>query len=254
LTHDQKVALVTGASRGIGAATARLFAQSGIAVVLAARDEQALEALSKEITAAGGKAKAAVCDVTQYQDVLAAVESAQQHFGGLDILLNNAGIIDPIARLAESDPDAWGRVIDVNTKGVYHGLRATLPIMQAQGSGVIINISSGAATNPLEGWSHYCSSKAAVLALTRCADKEYADSGVRVVGLSPGTVATDMQISIKSSGINPVSEMAATDHIPAEWVAKAALWLCTDEAAAFNGTDFTLKTNEGRELVGLPPI
>src|SRR3546814_7074582 len=93
-------------------------------------------------------------------------------------------------RSGESDPDGWDAVVDINLKGVYHGLRAAIPIMEAQGHGVIVNISSGAATSPLEGWSHYCATKAAVLMLTRCVDKEYRDRGIHVVGLSPGTVAT----------------------------------------------------------------
>ena len=124
--------------------------------------------------------------------------------------------------------------------------------MVARGGGTVINISSGAATSALEGWSHYCSTKAAVLSLTRCADKEYRDSGINVIGLSPGTVATGMQVAIKASGINPVSRLDPSAHIPAEWVARAILYLCGPEGAAFAGQDFSLKTAEGRQRVGLP--
>ena len=246
-----KTAIVTGASRGIGAAAAEELARLGISVVLAARSLDEIEALAAKIREAGGKASALTCDVSRYADVAAAVEHCRTTFGGLDILVNNAGVIDPIARLAESDPAAWDLAVDINLKGVYHGLRAALPVMEAQGSGVIVNISSGAATGALEGWSHYCSTKAAVLSLTRCADKEYGDKGIRVVGLSPGTVATDMQVSIKASGINPVSQLDPSVHIPADWPARAIAWLCTAEAAEFAGTDFSLKTDEGRRRVGL---
>lgn len=246
-----KTAIVTGASRGIGAAAAEELARLGVSVVLAARSLDDIEALAAKIRAAGGKASAFACDVGRYADVAAAVEHCRTTFGGLDILVNNAGVIDPIARLAESDPAAWDLAVDINLKGVYHGLRAALPVMEAQGSGVIVNISSGAATGALEGWSHYCSTKAAVLSLTRCADKEYGEKGIRVVGLSPGTVATDMQVSIKASGINPVSQLDPSVHIPADWPAKAIAWLCTAEAAEFAGTDFSLKTEEGRRRVGL---
>ena len=141
----------------------------------------------------------------------------------------------------------------MNYKGVYHGLRAAIPVMVAQGGGVIVNVSSGAATSALEGWSHYCSSKAVVLSLTRCADKEYGAANVRVVGLSPGTVATEMQVAIKASGINPVSRLDPSAHIPPEWAAQAIAWLCTDGGAPYAGTDFSLRTDEAKRLVGLPP-
>jgi len=206
--------------------------------------------VSDEICEAGGKASAVLCDVSRYEDVNAAVGYAVAHYGRIDILVNNAGLIEPIARLAESDPALWGQIVDINYKGVYYGLRAAIPVMVAQGAGKIINLSSGAATSALEGWSHYCSTKAAVLSLTRCADKEYRAKGIFIVGLSPGTVATDMQTAIKASGINPVSQLDPAVHISADWVAEAIAWLCTDAAASYAGTDFSLKTDEGRALVG----
>ena len=246
-----KVALVTGASRGIGAATALRLAKAGAAIVLSARSLHSLHSLVSRIEGAGGRAVAVPCDVAAYADVERAVRTAIEAYGRLDILVNNAGLIEPIARLADSDPGAWAQVIDVNVKGVYHGLRAAIPVMVARGGGVVVNISSGAATSALEGWSQYCSSKAAVLMLTRCADKEYREAGVRVVGLSPGTVATDMQVAIKASGINAVSRLDASAHIPADWAAEAVAWLCTEAGASYAGTDFSLKTEEGRRLVGL---
>jgi NAD(P)-dependent dehydrogenase (short-subunit alcohol dehydrogenase family) len=249
-----KTALITGASRGIGAAAARRLAEYGANVILAARTERDISAVAQGIREAGGKADAVACDVSQFRDVSAAVDFCVSKYGGLDILANNAGLIEPIARLADSDPEEWGRIADINYKGVYHGLRAAIPIMEKHGGGVIVNISSGAATGALEGWSHYCSSKAAVLSLTRCADKEYREAGIRVVGLSPGTVATDMQVAIRTSGINPVSKMDPSDHIPPEWPAEAIAWLCTDAGAPYAGTDFSIKTDEARALVGLDRI
>lgn len=246
-----KAAVVTGASRGIGAAIARELASHGVAVVLAARNREGCEALARSIEAEGGTADALACDVARYGDVVDVVERCIATQGRLDILVNNAGLIDPISHLSTSDPDAWGTVIDVNVKGVYHGLRAALPHMLSAGAGTVVNLSSGAATSALEGWSHYCASKAAVLQLTRCAHKEVGERGVRVVGLSPGTVATDMQTSIKASGINPVSQLDWDAHLAPEDAAKAVAYLCTEAAADLAGTDFSLKTDEGRRRIGL---
>lgn len=239
-----KTALITGASRGIGAATAQELSNKGVNVVLAARGN-----LDDVMATLDGPGKAITCDVSRYEDTAAAVALCQEAFGTIDILVNNAGVIDPIAHLADSDPKAWDQVIDINAKGVYHAIRAALPPMLSQGAGIIVNISSGAATNPMEGWSHYCASKAAVLSLTHCVHKEYADRGIRIVGLSPGTVATDMQVKIKKSGINPVSQLDFSAHIPPEWPARAITYLCT--TPAFDGDDFSLKTEQNRRLVGL---
>ncbi|RVU39120.1 SDR family oxidoreductase [Hwanghaeella grinnelliae] len=251
---SNKTILVTGASRGIGEATARHFAAEGANVVMMARSAARLEEIEVEIRAGGGAVTVCTGDVSAYGDVAAAVDGAVKEYGGLDVLVNNAGVIDPIARLADSDPTEWDKVVDINVKGVYHGLRAAIPAMLESGGGTVINISSGAATNALEGWSHYCCTKAAVLSLTACADKEYGSQGIRVVGLSPGTVATEMQVSIKASGINPVSQLDPSVHIPTEWVAKAAAYLVGDGGAAYAGRDFSIKTDEGRKAVGLPAV
>jgi NAD(P)-dependent dehydrogenase (short-subunit alcohol dehydrogenase family) len=246
-----QAAVVTGASRGIGAGVARDLTGRGVSVVLAARSVDTCEAVAGAIREAGGVAEAIACDVSCYADVEAAVERCRSAFGRLDILVNNAGVIEPIARITDSDPDAWGHIADTNYKGVYHGLRAALPVMEAQRSGVIVNISSGAARGAQVGWSHYCSTKAAAQSLTRCAHKEYGDKGVRVVGLSPGTVETDMQEAIRASGINPISQLDPSVHISVERAARAVAWLCTDDAAPFAGTDFALNTEENRRLAGL---
>lgn len=247
-----KVIVITGASRGIGEAAARHLAAQGAQVVLAARSTDDITRIAAEIAAAGGTATARPCDVSRYDDVCALVETTVAQFGRIDVLVNNAGLIDPIAGLAESDPTKWGEIVDINYKGVYHGLRAAIPVMLAGGGGTVINISSGAATSALEGWSHYCSTKAAVLSLTRCADKEYRAQGIRVVGLSPGTVATEMQAKIKASGINPVSRLDISAHIPPGWVAQAIAYLAGAGADRHLGTDFSLKTDAGRSEAGLP--
>ena len=255
MSLNGKVALITGASRGIGAATAAEFARLGASVVLAARTTEEIKKNAADIVAAGGVADFVACDVSSYADVQAAVAKCVDTYGGLDILVNNAGVIDPIARIGDSDPEQWGLVADINYKGVYYGLRAAIPVMEAKGAGTIINISSGAASHPLEGWSHYCSTKAAVLSLTMCADTEYRSQGLRVMGLSPGTVATDMQVKIKASGINPVSQLDPSVHVPADWPARAIAWMCADEHAAqfdqYLGTDVSLKDEKVRQMIGL---
>ncbi|TQV75830.1 SDR family oxidoreductase [Denitrobaculum tricleocarpae] len=246
---SEKTAFITGASRGIGEATARKLAGYGANVVLAARSRADIERLAAEI---GPQALALPCDVTSYDEVKSAIEKTRSHFGGLEILVNNAGTIDPISRIENSDPAAWGQVVDINLKGVYHCLHAAYPALRER-SGVAINISSGAATGALEGWSHYCATKAAVLSMTRCAHQEWADQGIRVVGLSPGTVATEMQQSIRTSGVNPVSQLNWSAHISPEWVGEAIAWLTTEAARAYDGGDFSLKTDENKRLVGLIP-
>ena len=167
------------------------------------------------------------------------------------MLINNAGVIEPISRLADADPDGWGQAIDINLKGVFNGMRAALPVMKSNGGGSVLTISSGAAHSAIEGWSHYCASKAAVNMLNRSLHKEEAENGIRALGLSPGTVATQMQREIKASGINPVSELAWEDHIPADWPARCLLWMCGPEADRFMGDEISLRDDGIRRAVGL---
>ena len=243
-----KTVIITGASRGIGAETARVFAAAGANVALLARGQSEIADLAGEI---GQKALAIPCNVARYSDVSAAVDATLETFGGVDVLINNAGVIEPISHLGAADPEAWGTVIDVNLKGVFNGMHAVLPTMRAAGGGSVLTISSGAAHNPIEAWSHYCASKAAVNMLTRCLDKEEAANGIRAIGLSPGTVATQMQREIKSSGINPVSQLDWEVHIPADWPARALLWMCSAEADAWCGQEISLRDEGIRRQVGL---
>ncbi|UYV36983.1 SDR family oxidoreductase [Rhodobacteraceae bacterium D3-12] len=243
-----KTVLITGASRGIGEATAREFAAKGANVVLAARSKEDIARIAQEI---GSSARAVACDVSNYGDVDHAVAFAVREFGGLDVLIGNAGVIEPISLLADSDIQGWGEAIDINLKGVYYGMRAALPVMQAAGGGTIITISSGAAHNALEGWSHYCSSKAGAAMLTMCAHKEGALKGIRAMGLSPGTVATQMQRDIKASGVNPVAQLDWEDHVPPEWPAKCLLWMCSSDADDYLGQEIALRDEEIRKRIGV---
>ena len=243
-----KTVLITGASRGIGAEAGRVFATAGANVVLLARSAEAVSELAGEI---GQKALAVTGDVSRFADMEAAVQTAVDTFGGLDVLIGNAGVIEPIARIEDAEPEAWGKLIDINVKGVFHGMRAALPVMRKAGGGSILTISSGAAHNALEGWSAYCASKAAAAMLTSALDLEERANGIRAIGLSPGTVATQMQREIKASGINRVSELDWSDHIPADWPAKTLLWMCSPAADEYIGKEISLRETAIRQKVGL---
>jgi len=243
-----KTVLITGASRGIGAAAAREFVAAGANVALVARGADEIAALAGET---GAQAIAIPCDISRYWELHKAVETCVGHFGGLDLLVNNAGVIEPIARLSDADPDAWGQVIDVNLKGVFHGMRAALPVMLKAGAGTILTIGSGAAHNPIEAWSHYCASKAGALMLTRMVHRENGEQGIHAISLSPGTVATRMQREIKTSGVNPVSQLDWSDHVPPEWPAKTLVWMCGPGGDDFLGDEVSLRDAGVRRAVGV---
>ena len=241
-----KVVAITGASRGIGAAAVQAFAAAGAHVALLSRD---LRAMSVPGESVGGLALP--CDVADWGAVEAALSRVVQHFGRLDVLVNNAGRIEPSAALGLADPAAWGDAIEVNLKGVFHGIRAAIPLMRAQGGGTILNLSSGAASRPREGWSAYCAAKAGAAMLTRCAHLEEAGHGLRIMGLCPGTVATDMQRVIAASGVNTVSQLDWSAHVPPEWVARALVWMCSSDADDLLGEEVRLRDEAVRRRVGL---
>jgi len=245
---EDKTVLITGASRGIGAAAARVFSQAGARVALLARTSHEIDRIAGEI---GDGAIAVPCDVSDYQAVENGFARVVDAFGGLDVVISNAGVIEPISHLVSSDPKAWGRGIDINLKGAYHCMRAALPVFQANGGGTILSVSSGAAHSPMEAWSQYCAAKAGAAMLTRSVDMEARQFGVRAIGLSPGTVATDMQREIRASGINPVSKKDWADHIPPDWAARALLWMCSAAADEFLGQDIRLGDDGIRRKIGL---
>ncbi|MEM9601393.1 MAG: SDR family oxidoreductase [Pseudomonadota bacterium] len=243
--------VITGASRGIGESAAYTFAEAGARVVLLARDVAACNRTRDAIEASGGTALALACDVADYGQVQQALSEAHSRCGSLDVLINNAGVIDPIACLDTVDPAAWSHAVDINLKGVFNGVHIALPMMLAQGGGRILNVSSGAAQHALPGWSHYCAAKAGSAMLTRCVHAEFGDQGITVMGLSPGTVATDMQVKIKASGINAVSQLDPSVHIDPSWPAKALVWMCGEDASAFAGEEISLRDATIRAKLGL---
>lgn len=217
--------IVFGASRGIGRAIALDLAARGLSVAVVCRKSTDSEAVSAEIAATGGHALPLVADVARYEDAAATVAATLDWAGGLGGIVNNAGVIEPIGRLAETDPAAWARLIEVNVTGAYNGIRAALPHMAT--GGVIVNISSGAGFRPLEGWSGYCVSKAGLAMLTRAVAEEYGPA-IRCYGFRPGVVDTSMQVQIRASGLNPVSRIPRGDLLAPEVPARMVGWLVAE--------------------------
>ncbi|HEY4165123.1 MAG TPA: SDR family oxidoreductase [Reyranella sp.] len=243
-----KIALVTGASRGLGEGAARALAREGAAVMLLARDGDLAQKVAGEIVDAGGKAEALACDVSDYPSVERAVADTRQRLGGLDILVNNAGVIEPIVEIAASDPATWARNIQINLIGAYFSVRAVLDRMLQDG-GTIINVSSGAAYRPLEGWSSYCSAKAGLAMLTRSLALE--TTGVRLFGFSPGTIDTDMQVKIRASGLNQVSQIPRGNLSPVEHAVRGLVYLCDGAADDLTGQDVSMRDEAFRKRIGL---
>ncbi len=248
---DGKVALVTGASRGLGEGVARAMADQGAAVMLVARDGAAAAAVAREIVASGGRAEALACDVADYGAVASAVAATRERLGGLDLLVNNAGIIEPIADLATSDPAAWANNIQINLVGAYNVVRAVLDGMLKAGGGTIVNVSSGAAHRPLEGWSAYCAGKAGLAMVTRAIALETAGRGIRIFGFSPGTIDTDMQVKIRASGMNQVSRIPRGDLSPVAHAVRGLLYLCDIASDDLIGQDVSMRDEAFRPRIGL---
>jgi NAD(P)-dependent dehydrogenase (short-subunit alcohol dehydrogenase family) len=249
-----KIIILTGASRGIGAAAAVELAAQGAKLVLAARNASACSDVLENIGNAGGEAIALSCDVSNYAAVEKMIAETLERFGRIDALINNAGIVDPIGLIEDTNPDEWARNISVNLVGVYNGIRAVLSHFYDQKGGTIINISSGAAHNPLEGWSAYCSGKAGVHMMTRATALEAGEKGVRVYGFAPGVVDTDMQVGIRASGINRVSQMPRESLSAAIEPAKAIAWLCSSDAVDLAGEELDIRNPDLRQRAGLPAL
>jgi 3-oxoacyl-[acyl-carrier protein] reductase len=249
-----ELALVTGASRGLGEGIARALANRCKAVILMARNEPSLERVASEISRSGGRGISVPCDVSDFLEVERSVANARDRFGDPDIVINNAGVIEPISHIAASDPALWARNITVNLIGAYNVVRATLPYMLARGRGTVINISSGAAYQAMEGWSAYCASKAALAMLTRSITLETAGKGIRAFGFSPGTIDTDMQAKIRASGINSVSKIPRDQLAPVEHAVRAVLFLCSSDADDLIGQDVSLRLDEFRKRIGLDEV
>jgi len=237
-----KVALITGASRGIGAATARLFAKEGARVVLAARSEEAIAHLTEEINAAGGEALAVQADVANAASVQTLIKRAVEAYGRLDLAVNNAGIAGGNKPLVEVGEDVFDQVIAINLKGVFLCLKYEIPAMLASDGGAIVNVSSTVGLvghgGHGAGLAPYIASKHGVVGLTKAAALEYAAQHVRVNAVAFGTILTEInqrwyaneQIRQQMTSAIPMGRVAD----PRE-AAEAILWLCSDAASYVTG-------------------
>lgn len=194
---ENPVVIVSGASRGLGAAAAKIASRAGARVVLCARSEQYLKSLATDIFSKEGQALAIPADVSIPDDCQRVVSETVSLFGRIDALINNAGVLEPVAPISDWDPDGWKYNFTVNLLGAVMLVQAALPFLRER-SGRVINVSSGAAINPMPGWGAYCSSKAALNQFTRVLAAE--EEKITTVALRPGVIDTEMQATIRILG------------------------------------------------------
>lgn len=238
---DRPVILVTGASRGIGAAVVRWLAAVGAGVAMVARSAAKLDALAGEITRLGGRPLILAGDIASADFCARAVARTHATFGRLDTLVNNAGTFEPVALTADAEPEAWQRALAVNLLGPFYLSRAALPALRTR-QGRIVNVSSGAATRALPAAGAYCVSKAALNHFTRVLAAE--EPAVTSVAVRPGVVDTDMQALIRRQGPNamPAEQVAFYRRLKAEGLleppripARSIAWLALRAPSAWSG-------------------
>jgi len=217
-TTESKVILITGASSGIGEATARLLAAKGHKLVIGARRTDRLEALATELNGAGGTVEFRPLDVTRLEDVQAFADFALAKFGRIDVIVNNAGVM-PLSPLEALKIDEWNQMIDVNIRGVLHGIAATLPVMKQQGAGQVINISSIAGHQVWPTCAVYSATKYAVIAISDGLRQENTD--IRVTVISPGVTTSELAHTITDENTAKAMEAFREVAIPADAIARA---------------------------------
>jgi len=236
---DGGVALVSGASSGIGRATAKRFAEEGASVVAADIDVEGGEETVSQIEADGGAATFVEVDVTDEGDLATAVETTVDTYGGLDFAFNNAGIEGDQVGFSDQDDANWNRVLDINLSGVFYAMREEIPAMLESGGGAIVNTSSVAGILGFPNLSPYVASKHGVVGLTRSAAVEFSEEGLRVNAVLPGVIDTPMVARAGEADSESMEQTIAA--IPAsrlgrpEEIASAVVWLCSEDASYVTG-------------------
>lgn len=233
-TVEGKVIIITGASSGIGEATAKKFAREGGKVVLASRREGRLLKLKAAIEQEGGEAVVKVTDVTSYEQVEALAEFAIETFGKIDVMFNNAGLM-PLSFMDKLKVDEWDRMIDVNVKGVLYGIAAVLPYMQERNSGHIITTSSVAGHGVFPSGTVYCGTKFAARIFMEGLSKELAQTNIKTTSISPGVVQTELASFITDPDIKPLFEDPDMPSLTSEDIASAVYYAVSQpEGVAVN--------------------
>lgn len=252
LRLDDKVAIVTGASRGIGRAIAEAYAAAGARVALASRTQEALDEVAHGIAEAGGEALPIAAHTGSDEAVDALVAQVTDAWGGVDVVVNNAATNPHFGPVLTSEMSHWDKTYDVNVKGYFRMARACVPSMTARGGGSVINVASVAGEKPLPGMGVYCVSKAAVLMLTEVLAAELARKGVRANAIVPGFVKTqfssvlweDDRNAQKLEALIPQRRIAAPEEL-----APLALYLASEASSFVTGGRFVI---DGGQLIGTP--